>query len=626
MYKCLNNKKNIRKFINYIFTYDELINSINCNHNEHINKNKNRLIKYIIYSFLKNKNNYIYICTCKNKNSLCTYIINILCNYIYNNIYNYAIINNTKTISINNIGSGTYGTIYNSINNKFVIKSFNDSDVSKIECYLNSIRELIFLQKLKTCKNIVHLFGYNINNFDIKIYLQKFNSPLNKNKNNINTTNLKSIIYEIINGYIEMNNNMVFHNDIKTNNILFNSDTNISLCDFSISTFNNINENKYKLLYPYIQTVTYSAPEILLKKLLSNKRNITLNKKLIDDINDLKIDFDKTDIWSLGIVFLDLIHKTIPDHKTIYNENQPLSPNVNALVLCKYLGFLNTELTNNNSSLINIYSNFLQLNNKYINTKYTNLNKYFTCLDNDPIFHDFIKKIICIDYKNRLSLKDILQHEYFNDFHKLYNTKILDKYEMLNFNKISIYYNNSCFIKLFSNLISNSFKNIYNKINNDSDISYFNIYYLIIYILNIKDCNINSNIYNFSLFCISCCILIDNMNIHGIQINKYLNSFNYIFDEKEIVNMINYILKLTNCKICFTTSYDYLIYYINKYNLNTHQKVLTDKLNNLLIDNINVFYYDCDIIAQFIISSVYSIDIDIINKYTFLEKYSYILL
>jgi hypothetical protein len=116
------------------------------------------------------------------------------------------------------------------------------------------------------------------------------------------------------------------------------------------------------------------------------------------------------------------------------------------------------------------------------------------------------------------------------------------------------------------------------------------------------------------------------MNIHGIQINKYLNSFNYIFDEKEIVNMINYILKLTNCKICFTTSYDYLIYYINKYNLNTHQKVLTDKLNNLLIDNINVFYYDCDIIAQFIISSVYSIDIDIINKYTFLEKYSYILL
>ena len=87
----------------------------------------------------------------------------------------------------------------------------------------------------------------------------------------------KLIFYKILKGIQAIHEAGICHRDIKPQNILFDKDFNIKICDFGYSTHNDEN------LTDLVGTPSYGAPEIL---------------------NEEPYDGFKADIFSLGVYYL----------------------------------------------------------------------------------------------------------------------------------------------------------------------------------------------------------------------------------------------------------------------------------------------------------------------------------
>ena len=94
---------------------------------------------------------------------------------------------------------------------------------------------------------------------------------------------IKWIIYQIAFGLYTIHSNNIIHHDIKPSNILIDSKSRISICDFGSALIKDEDTYEYSL--------SYASPEFLIKSL----------KKANDKIDQ------KYDMWSLGIVILELI-------------------------------------------------------------------------------------------------------------------------------------------------------------------------------------------------------------------------------------------------------------------------------------------------------------------------------
>ena len=234
--------------------------------------------------------------------------------------------------------------------------------------------EISYLRKLKN-KNIVSLFGHlkidDFNSCAILEYakygdLDNFQKKILKRKY-LSETIICYFAKQIIDSLFYIHNCKILHSDIKQSNILVDSNLNIKLTDFSVSTsYQNYDINK-KIIFPFVGTGKFISPEILEKKEI-----------LVKNAN-------KIDLYSMGVVLYYLAFGTYP-----YN-------------------------------LKNVKSNEYNMILKTIKEQ-----KKLEFLEDRKIsdlFKDFLEGVLEIDIEKRFDIKKVLEHPWIKGANLIMNEK-----------------------------------------------------------------------------------------------------------------------------------------------------------------------------------------------------------
>ena len=187
-----------------------------------------------------------------------------------------------------------------------------------------------------------------------------------------NQTLIKWIIYQIAFGLYILHSNNIIHHNIKSSNILINSEGGIRISDFSCSIF------KGEKSYAY--TLAYASPEFLI------------------DISNVD---EKFDMWGLGVIMLELFCK-----------KQPI------------LG--DSNIKNRRDQLDFIFSQF-GINQKYSDEELKNelnenknikfeINKNYLEKIKDDKAKCLLKNLLVFDPKKRFSAKEVLDSEYLAEY------------------------------------------------------------------------------------------------------------------------------------------------------------------------------------------------------------------
>lgn len=312
-------------------------------------------------------------------------------NYSRFNSFNKEIIDDFEIIE--KIGKGTFSIVYkvkNKINNsiyamKIIEKSpGNQKDRQEkelrreidnlLKCYNTRTSGVVFLVGyIETKEQFKLIFDYCDTN--LEEYINQ-NEEKYKNKK-MPLDEIKSLFFELNNGFRNLYNNKIIHRDIKINNILIKYRLNDKndiiplLADFGISRENSSDENN-----PMTNSISWallSAPEIL----------------------ETGIDYSfASDLWSIGVLLYKLAFGKYPFEGK---------------------GFLQ------------IYNN-IKNNEKKLQES------------GDENFDDLIKKLLNKNKKKRIKYEDYFKHPFFKydepqniiDFNKKYNLDISSHSKVFN--------------------------------------------------------------------------------------------------------------------------------------------------------------------------------------------------
>ena len=302
----------------------------------------------------------------------------------YNNNYNWNIISVSK--DTNNSRIVFCGENKQNSNDCLYIKQFKlkftdaNNVISDIS---NVLKEAYFLTILKNVKYFVKLEDMFLDN-DYKRLLLVFKGncvSLNKlidYKTNDYLSNydlIKWIIYQISYGLYILHSNQIIHNDIKPSNILIDEIGGITICDFGSAAYKNKESDSY--------TRYYSSPEFL--------------------SNTNKIRDEKSDMWSLGVIMVELFlkknrfFKCDDEEKTIENQLKGIFSK---------LGIENIKPEE--------ISNIIEDDNNYEKYKLKNEEIIKNIPDKDAI--DLITNLLVINPKKRYTSKEVLNSKYLLDY------------------------------------------------------------------------------------------------------------------------------------------------------------------------------------------------------------------
>ena len=231
---------------------------------------------------------------------------NILLQFIQNN--NPEILENFEILDY--INSGSAGTFYEG--------NYKKANKQKIgmKFYLNRKTnqkndEINFMKKLKN-KNVIGLFAYlkiNDNNTCSILELAKYGDLENFQRKYLKRKYLSETLIcyfskQLLDGLKYIHNSKILHSDIKQNNVLIDTNLNVKLTDFSVSSsYENIDPNS-EINFPFVGTSKFIAPEILERK-----------KILVKNAN-------KIDIYSMGVMLYYLAFGTYPyDLKSVKSKD-----------------------------------------------------------------------------------------------------------------------------------------------------------------------------------------------------------------------------------------------------------------------------------------------------------------
>lgn len=224
------------------------------------------------------------------------------------------------------IGKGTFGTVFlgERDNIKYIIKSIN-LKIANITDVLVEVSALKKISKYNNCseKRTNNSFMCLIDNFHIfeenkYIIVTNYLSDaitlrelINIHKKNNTTLDLSDIIFlmaRLISQLEQMHNNGIIHGDIKPENIIVqyinDKIKNVIFIDFGASCS--------KQCLPK-GTILYLAPELFRIIGYTNLEEILkLKEKTNDNFPINKHDYMKTDVFSLGIVFYEILNNKYP--------------------------------------------------------------------------------------------------------------------------------------------------------------------------------------------------------------------------------------------------------------------------------------------------------------------------
>ncbi len=198
-------------------------------------------------------------------------------------------------------------TIYYSF---FKNKYQNPEEISCLPVQSEStliIRLSMFIEKYNCDSNIFEKFRQigisNLDDYLIIVKMKSYGKDLHtismKNPNTVNT-NFGTIIKNIIMGLALLHNESILHGDLKTQNLVYDN-TSCKIIDFG-----GIKSTKSNL-YQRTCTITTRPPEDLIYEYEIDGKQPYINYGA------------RSEIWSLGVVFMELILKDNPIHK-LYNR------------------------------------------------------------------------------------------------------------------------------------------------------------------------------------------------------------------------------------------------------------------------------------------------------------------
>ena len=202
------------------------------------------------------------------------------------------------TCSMRVLGQGTYGQVYLGIQHhtgQFVALKLLPfpSEEEEREKLLN---EMAIMQSLRD-PHIVTFIDYCLFNNNV-VFIMECVVPgclgsIISNFNKIDVPTAKHYIFDILQGLNQLHLKGIVHRDIKPHNVLITSSGTCKLADFGVSAFlvelskNKMKSNTYQ--NEVVGTPVYMAPESI--------------------CGTVSV---KGDVWSIGIMFLELITGTIP--------------------------------------------------------------------------------------------------------------------------------------------------------------------------------------------------------------------------------------------------------------------------------------------------------------------------
>ena len=271
----------------------------------------------------------------------------------------------TEMKNLQSIAKGSYGTVYKGINNcdKIIaIKSIPFSE-SGIECLFEaSIMSSIVHPYINRAHNII----CSNNSMNILQTLADADLHTYCRKNKIGKRELKKILWQIAQAISCLHKENIIHGDIKAQNILM-CDGIVKLCDFTLS----VKYQKGNSYTTYTGTPTYRPPEVWLRN------NWDLS----------------SDIWSLGCTFYEIA------------KGRLLFP-------------IQTKADDNNIKYYNLdcIYDFCESQGQTVNyTRYDTDYSKHRIFDDSGAFGNLLLGMLQIDPNKRLTITEILNHQYFKD-------------------------------------------------------------------------------------------------------------------------------------------------------------------------------------------------------------------
>ena len=306
------------------------------------------------------------------------------------------------------IGSGNYSKVYKAIDSNtcefIAIKKINKTKLSS--GLINRFTKEIDILKSINHNNIISIKDSIINDKHIFIITEYCNGGSLKDKiNTIESENdVRTIIRQIVDGIVYLDNIGILHRDIKPDNILLTDESIVKIIDFGFSS-NDKNIDMYSTI---CGTPMYMSPELLQNKQYTKK----------------------SDIWSLGIIAYELFHHKHPfgTPKNIIELLDNINKNE---ILYK---------SNISSHLLDFIDSILKINPAE-RASLTTINNHpwfiskLKCnvIDNDNIFHmDDDNTVYTIQYlskKQFIDINDDIHNDSSDDFEHIdIETHDLDKF------------------------------------------------------------------------------------------------------------------------------------------------------------------------------------------------------
>lgn len=296
--------------------------------------------------------------------------------------------NNNCLFVLMKLGSGTYGKVYTSQNNKYAIKQIHFENLH------SALKEIIILRSIDHPNVIkIHKIIPDFAKYNLNMYMDLYQYDLDTFRLNYNNFHIdleimiKECVEQIFSALHYLHKHKIFHRDLTPGNILVkkNSPINIprfkyTLCDFGLSGKKFFDTQT--TFETSICTVTYRAPEIYTK------------------VEKLKYN-ETIDIWSFGcLIYYIIVGDDLIDN---YMTNEKYPNSESSVYICD---LFNIPISRNHLTRLRRLKNVPFLLRKNILThklQNSHMNRIFdndseNSIETDDVDYNNLKKVLINKY------------------------------------------------------------------------------------------------------------------------------------------------------------------------------------------------------------------------------------